>query len=622
MDRPIALEARSIDLPIEPAFRLGRARIDPEAHEYVIGGKSTRIQPQTLKVLVALHDKSGRVVSRDELIDRCWGGRIVGDDVINRCISQLRLFAAESGGFQIETISRAGYRLIEEAAPAMKPMVSAKPWLIGTAAAAIAMTIGVAAVIEHGRPTNIDSPVEVEPLKASSDDRPALALGEGLGSSIERDLAGSETPVDIVDARSKRPVSLVVRGTSISDHGELRASIQLVSARTGEVLWASNFDRPLNEFDQLQDQLSLQAARILHCAYADGRQRYFDSDVEFARLSLAHCDLLGGHVDDAVRLDSEIVQRAPGFARGWAEYAIDTGFQSYALPPLFHAAGERRAIALARHALALDPHQGLAYAGIGVATEDTASWVDSERLARRGLVEDPKSPEVHNWHSGLLAEIGRLQEGLDEARLSYQLDHFLPGKVDQLVRFDTALGNLDDAQDDLDHARRYFPGNSWFDFDEVMLGVAGGSPDRALKLLTSHQVRMDAPRERYLAAVLRWRIAPTGANKAAAVNALEAAAAEGGPTPEEVEMLARLSDLDRAYRIAARLRRSTDWDIGWFSPDLAAFRSDSRFMPLASRLGLAETWLKSGLWPDFCMGPGKLSACKAEAAAAVANHGR
>ena len=87
MDRPIAFAARSIDLAVEPCFHLGCARIDPEAHEYVIAGKSARIQPRALKVLIALHDKSGRVVSRDEIVDRCWNGRIVGDDVINRCIS-------------------------------------------------------------------------------------------------------------------------------------------------------------------------------------------------------------------------------------------------------------------------------------------------------------------------------------------------------------------------------------------------------------------------------------------------------------------------------------------------------------------------------------------------------
>jgi TolB-like protein/DNA-binding winged helix-turn-helix (wHTH) protein/tetratricopeptide (TPR) repeat protein len=112
MVRPISSTSHRVDLNSEPPFHLGLARIDPQAHEYTIGDSSTRMQPQTLKVLVALHDKAGQVVTRDELVDRCWDGRIVGDDVINRCISLLRPVAAQ-GGFSIETIPRSGYRLIE-----------------------------------------------------------------------------------------------------------------------------------------------------------------------------------------------------------------------------------------------------------------------------------------------------------------------------------------------------------------------------------------------------------------------------------------------------------------------------------------------------------------------------
>src|SRR5690349_13531906 len=113
MDRPISLEARRVDLTIELPFRLGRLRVDPPAHEYAIDGVAERMQPQTLKVLVALHDKLGQLVTRDELVDRCWDGRIVGEDVINRCISLLRRLAEPDNGFRIDTVPRAGYRLVE-----------------------------------------------------------------------------------------------------------------------------------------------------------------------------------------------------------------------------------------------------------------------------------------------------------------------------------------------------------------------------------------------------------------------------------------------------------------------------------------------------------------------------
>ena len=57
-------------------------------------------------------DADGAVLSRDELLERCWPGVVVGDDAVHRVISGLRKAAAATGGtFVIETIPRIGYRL-------------------------------------------------------------------------------------------------------------------------------------------------------------------------------------------------------------------------------------------------------------------------------------------------------------------------------------------------------------------------------------------------------------------------------------------------------------------------------------------------------------------------------
>lgn len=67
-----------------------------------------------MQVLVALVEADGAVLSRDDLIQRCWEGRVVSEDAINRCIGQLRRLA-KSGDepcFTIECIPRVGYRLL------------------------------------------------------------------------------------------------------------------------------------------------------------------------------------------------------------------------------------------------------------------------------------------------------------------------------------------------------------------------------------------------------------------------------------------------------------------------------------------------------------------------------
>jgi DNA-binding winged helix-turn-helix (wHTH) protein/Flp pilus assembly protein TadD len=109
--QPFPLSAR-VRLSERQPFRLGAVEVRP-AERAVIGpaGPET-IEPRVMQVLVALADDNGAVVSRDTLVERCWEGRIVGDDAIVRVISQLRRLAKATGGaFAIETIARVGYRL-------------------------------------------------------------------------------------------------------------------------------------------------------------------------------------------------------------------------------------------------------------------------------------------------------------------------------------------------------------------------------------------------------------------------------------------------------------------------------------------------------------------------------
>ncbi len=65
-----------------------------------------------MQVLVALF-RAATIVTRDELTERCWEGRVVGDDAINRVLSRIRHIAADigQGSFSVETITKVGYRL-------------------------------------------------------------------------------------------------------------------------------------------------------------------------------------------------------------------------------------------------------------------------------------------------------------------------------------------------------------------------------------------------------------------------------------------------------------------------------------------------------------------------------
>lgn len=111
MSEMSSVPARPIELAIETPFRLGALQVTPAALEVRRGQDITTIEPRVMQVLVALHRAGGHVVSREELLELCWEGRIVGDDSLNRSVSQLRKVLASDDGVFVDTIPRVGYRL-------------------------------------------------------------------------------------------------------------------------------------------------------------------------------------------------------------------------------------------------------------------------------------------------------------------------------------------------------------------------------------------------------------------------------------------------------------------------------------------------------------------------------
>ncbi len=121
----------AIVLARTPPFRLADVEVRPATRQIVRGTESETLEPRIMQLLVALAHAKGEIVSRDDLIERCWDGRIVGDNAIHRAVSRLRELALgfAGGAFQIETITKVGYRLLlnPEAAPVARSGVAPPP---------------------------------------------------------------------------------------------------------------------------------------------------------------------------------------------------------------------------------------------------------------------------------------------------------------------------------------------------------------------------------------------------------------------------------------------------------------------------------------------------------------
>jgi len=111
MNRSIAQEPdREIALARESAFRLADTEVRPSALELTFQGETLALEPRVMQVLVALYRRNGQPVSRQNLVEWCWAGRVVTEGALNRAVAQLRKVIRDPG-IRIDTVPTIGYRL-------------------------------------------------------------------------------------------------------------------------------------------------------------------------------------------------------------------------------------------------------------------------------------------------------------------------------------------------------------------------------------------------------------------------------------------------------------------------------------------------------------------------------
>jgi len=88
--------------------------LDTDSYKLLRGGELQPVEPQVFDLLHLLADRAGRVVSRDELIETVWGGRIVSEATISARINAARNAVGDSGKAQavIRTVPRRGFELV------------------------------------------------------------------------------------------------------------------------------------------------------------------------------------------------------------------------------------------------------------------------------------------------------------------------------------------------------------------------------------------------------------------------------------------------------------------------------------------------------------------------------
>ncbi|MGH6878568.1 MAG: winged helix-turn-helix domain-containing protein, partial [Rhizomicrobium sp.] len=242
-----------IELGHEPDFVLGGIEVRPARREIVGEGWHETVEPRVMQVLAALARARGEILTRDDLIESCWDGVIVGEDAINRCIGRLRKLAEASGNaFSIETTPRVGYRLkVREIGPRG--------------------TTGGATALERPRAHAPKRSVCVLPFSNMSSDPEQEYFSDGISEDVITDLAKVSAllvvarntafqfkgkAIDIPRIARELNVSHVLEGSVRKSGNRVRITAQLIDGTSGDHVWAERYDRDLTDIFALQDEIS------------------------------------------------------------------------------------------------------------------------------------------------------------------------------------------------------------------------------------------------------------------------------------------------------------------------------------------------------------------------------
>lgn len=633
-----------IDLAREPSFALGGLDVRPAKLEVVAGERRETLEPRIMQVMVALARQRGAVVSREDLIQSCWGGRIVGEDSINRCIFRLRKLAEQVGGFTLETVPRVGYRLSEDAAPARRIKRRRLAWIaLGLAVTALAAAVAGGWWFQHSLPVSAPaSPrVAILPFDTLSSDPGVRYFSDGLLDEILDALANDrvETVSRSESAALRAPnaralvgrlgVGLLLDGSVAEANGAIEVRLRLDDPGQRAIIWSETFSRPATEADALQAEVAAKVARITSQALGARAAGVTDA----ATLS----DFVIG--DEHSRFDTaggsaagepfyrRVIARAPQFAGGHAYLAIADAFQAY--DPGNPRADEQRAEAAreAQEALKLDPKGYDAFIALAmILPVDAGFWRPHEAILQKGMALDPSNPTYPYFLSEDFAAQGRLQAAVESARRAVALDSFWPGPTRDFALLLMDTGQADEGQQVLDRMQRLWPGNWATNTARFWTAVSYGDPKAAVALLADPRTRPSFIDSR---TADLWRTSLNAlksdrSGRAGAAAALRAAAGAGVgqfPPAAAVVLLARLGDVDGAFALADKFPIQAGFG-GYFlnfppilfTSQAAPLRRDRRFMSLMATLGLVDYWRTTGNWPDFCAEPGLPYDCKALAA--------
>jgi adenylate cyclase len=357
--------------------------LDTDLRELYRGADVVSVAPQVFDLLDYLIRNRDRVVSKDDLINAIWNGRIVSDGALTTRLNVARSAIGDSGDEQrlIKTLPRKGFRFVAtvreaqgptRAEAADHPVEPAKPVLTLPSKPSIAVLPFANLSSDPEQEYFADGMVE-EIITALSRFKWLFVIARNSSFTFKG------KAVDIKEVGRRLGVRYVLEGSVRKASGKVRITGQLIDAITGAHIWADRFERDLTDVFALQDEVTV------------------------AVVSAIQPKLLQSEIQLATRRRPENLTAYDFFLRAMQQYYLAT------------REGVAATLRLAHRALELDPRFGLvaALAGVchmqnvlrGYTIDPQFERKEAVRLVRLALSVDDGDPETLAWASAISAFI-------------------------------------------------------------------------------------------------------------------------------------------------------------------------------------------------------------------------
>jgi DNA-binding winged helix-turn-helix (wHTH) protein/TolB-like protein len=451
---------RDIEESSATRLSLGDWTLDVATLQLTRATETHLLDPKALSVLLHLIDRAPQVVSRAGLIDRTWPNVVVGENVLDQAITQLRRALGDDARQPeyIETLPKKGYRLIaplryatdrasiggvaetggERDGSTVQSANGRRRQLrhLGIAAATAAVVlVGVASWLVGMWGTHTPQPwsIGVLPLVEVGSDPAVATYAQAMTEELRTALARyrelqTVSALDATSTDATTDARYAVSG-NVQRFGEhIRLRVSLTRTHDSRMVWSETFDRqwsdtladPERTATTIAQFVRLQVNSQIQCAHT--RQVSRRSDAADA-LCAAYAELYRfvlygdgdprvtlGHAERAVALDPGIVDAHRLVAQMYAMLG-ENGYLTWQ-----DAAGKSHA-ALNR-AFDLAPEDpGLLMTLADVQTLEL-NYKAAEETYRAVLANPlfPPSPDVHLQLGHLAMARGNLTEALDHYR--------------------------------------------------------------------------------------------------------------------------------------------------------------------------------------------------------------